>query len=344
MKPVKTRAGLLNAAANDPHGDHNIIMANDQEVGLLKRLGGAGVRNPQTGFLQFYPAGAMGGGSDPGGDRNGPMGRGGEGMGHGDPGRGGGRSNDAGFSNGHAYGAGTTVGGMPNPNPYGANSPTGKALAAQGANVNAALQSQHDYVNASQAFANRSFGDKLIGALAGMIPGLGTQKPTLGQPNSYVGGTYHNTLNPAGLAGGALGIASGIPGLGTLGEQAFGRTYNALGGNNYSFGGPGVDPQTGQSTGSSWSGGNTLGFGGQNSPSNVSHVGQGAAGNPIANAINQNQIGQQAALAASTGQSGSVGGVPGGIGLLGMQQAPQSGMVAPGYGYSLPGYGYLAWR
>lgn len=336
-KPVK---GLLRQTLqNDPHGDTTALQMNPQEAnmvaGLLKQMGGAGVRNPKTGLLQFYEdAGGEGG-------HGGPVGQGG----HNDIGHNGGGGNGGGSnSSGGGWATGTTVGGMPNPNPYGANSPTGKALAAQGANVNAALQSQHDYVNASQAFANRSFGDKLLGALAGMIPGIGTQKPTLGQPNSYAGGTYHNIGNPAGAIGGALGIASGIPGLGTLGEQAFGRAYNAFGGNNYSFGGPGVDPQTGQSTGSSWSGGNAIGFGGQNSPANVNPPGMGANSNPVANAINQNQTGQQAALAASTGQAGSVGSTPAGLGLLGMQQAPQSGMVAPGYGYSLPGYGYLAWR
>lgn len=265
-------------ASNGRGGDDMIAHIQASDIPVLLAAGKAGTVNPRDHLLEFYPAGAMGGGSDPGGDRGGYAGRSGGGMGNGDPGKGGSPSNDAGFSNGHTYSGGTTVGGMPNPDPYGLKSPTAQALTRQGMpNVPAAMESQHNYVRASQAYANRTGLQKLGDILAGMFPGVSTAAPALANPSTYAGGTYHQSFNPAGAIGAVLGAASGAMGASTLGEQAFGRVYNALGGNNYSFGGGGVDPQTGESTSGWGPSGTGFGFGGGTSHSS------GAPGNPGSN-------------------------------------------------------------
>lgn len=264
MSAVKQK--LAKILANEPHGDHIGIMINRHEaqtiIPQLRAMGGADVVNPQTGMHQFYEdAGGEGG-------HGGPVGQGG----HNDLGgsnRSGGNGGNAGSGRNGGYATGTTVGGMPNPNPYGPNSPTSKALQAQGVspdNAARALQSQHDYVNASQGYANRTGMQKLGDMLAGLLPGVNTTKPTLSNPSTYAQGTYHQSLNPAAAAAAVAGFATGIPGASTLGEQLIGRGYNALGGNNYSFGGGGIDPQTGQAT-SGWGGtGPGFGFGGGSAP------------------------------------------------------------------------------
>jgi len=259
------RQKLAKILANDPHGDTVALQMNPREAAvvrpILRSMGGADVPNQRTGMHQFYDTGPGGSG--------GPSGNGAQGGSRGDH-TGAGNANGGGGNGGRSdrgggFATGTTVGGMPNPDPYGANSPTGKALAAHGldpAHVSAALGAQRAYVGASQAYAGRSGLQKAMDALAGLVPGVSTTKPNLNDPTTYAGGAYHQDFNPAGAAAAVAGFASGIPGASTLGELAAGKAYNAFGGNDYSFGGGGIDPQTGQST-SGWHGGGTgLGFGG----------------------------------------------------------------------------------
>lgn len=60
-------------------------------------------------------------------------------------------------------------------------------------------------------------------------------------------------------------------------------------------------------------------------------------------ATDVNQAQQQAALAASRGQVGSIPTSIPSLGLLGQFQQPQQQWTVPGYGFQTPGYGYLQW-
>jgi hypothetical protein len=99
MKPVKKQ--INQALQNDPHGDTVALQMNPQEAqataAFLKLMGGAGVRNPKTGLLQFYEdaggEGGHGGGAGQGGHNDLGGGRG-NGGGAGGGGRGGQMSPD----------------------------------------------------------------------------------------------------------------------------------------------------------------------------------------------------------------------------------------------------------
>lgn len=303
LKPHE-KAKLKRVVKNDPHGDTKLLQVNPREasvvVPLLRQMGGADVVNPKIGVRQFYdsgkgPSGDAGGGGSASGSGN--AGTGG-GIGGNGGGNGGGGGNDnrnrdrlgadpSANSPAHYSGGplasrggpamGTTIGGMFNKNPFGLNSPTAKALQRQGLSpekVQAALNAQKGYVDASKAYADRGFFDRLGDFLKGVIPGMRPSvKPNLAQPNTYANGMFHDQLNPAGVVGGLLGTATGYLGAGTFGDMALGGAYNAVGGGNYSFGGAGVDPQTGQSTGTGWTGGSLASSGSPASPSSSNHSG-----------------------------------------------------------------------
>jgi hypothetical protein len=113
-----TLAQAKQIARNDPHGDRNIVMVNDQEMAELKAEGGAGVTNKRTGLKQFYDTGPGGSG--------GPSGNGAQGGSRGDhtgagnanggrKGDNGGRSNSLGggrvTDSGTQFGGGMSTGG-----------------------------------------------------------------------------------------------------------------------------------------------------------------------------------------------------------------------------------------
>lgn len=81
------------------------------------------------------------------------------------------------------------------------------------------LETALSLASANNAYNNRSLGWKVADAVLG--PFLDVKKPTLGQPQSYSGGTFHTATNPGGVLGSAASVLSGVPMLGFLGSSAY---------------------------------------------------------------------------------------------------------------------------
>jgi hypothetical protein len=206
-------------------GDTMVAHINPAEALMLRRAGGSGTINPRTGLPEFMDAEGAGGagnnavgsaGNHVGGQASGGYG-GGQGAGNAGTGlRGPLGEGGLPVHTGAAWAAGDPG--------YGGTRPS----AAGGVGTN--------YASASAQYANRSFGDKLLGALLGLIPGLSyAERPIPGQAWTSAGGTWHSGFNPGQAAGSLAGLMA--PGAGLLGSWLGGAAYHALGGQDIALGG-----------------------------------------------------------------------------------------------------------
>jgi hypothetical protein len=307
MKPVKPSRGLLRNIANDPHGDTVVLQMNPPEAvaatGLLKSMGGAGVRNPRTGWLQFYSDSSHEHGAAVDHDRPGPVGGGGN-QGGGNGGAGPQMSSDAlrgwgaggtGAQISHAA-AGSFDAGIHSPNPHESFGYTSGQAPSFG-----------------QSAAR--FGLGLLGATYNPNS-INVQHPMAGTQESYDSGS----IDPVAMGLAAAGMMSPI---GTIAGLGY-KVANMAG----IYG-----PQIG------FTNAPTVGGASQPGTQMAGHTGMDNGSDPLQAALGQNLQQQQGALAAASGQAGSIPT----MGLLNGYQRPYSGQTAPGYGYQVPGYGYLRW-
>jgi hypothetical protein len=206
-------------------GDTMIAHLNPAEALMLKRAGGSGTINPRTGLPEFMDAaGANGAGNNAVGSAGNHVGG----------------AASGGYGGGQGAGnAGTGLRGPLGEGGFPAH--TGAAWAAGdpgygGVRPGAAGGVGTNYAGASAQYANRSFGDKLLGALLGLIPGVNyAERPIPGQAWTSAAGTWHSGFNPGEAAGSLLGLAA--PGAGLLGSYLGGLGYHALGGQDVPLGG-----------------------------------------------------------------------------------------------------------
>lgn len=204
-------------ASRGRFGDRILAHLSLPEANLLARLGGAATRNPQTGLLEFYgisggdtradpgapgggnSAGAVGGGGNAGGGiRGGDV--------RADPGSFGGGTSDPAYGGSGAVGADYTGG-------------SGYAShAAYHDQVVNALAKMADYENLGNTplenfgnFLARALGFNEISPYAGIQQAFAAGKPVANQADWG--------FDPAGLIGGAIGTALGVPGLGLAADM-----------------------------------------------------------------------------------------------------------------------------
>jgi hypothetical protein len=230
MLPAPKLKAAVREAAHRGRGDDTLIAhINPREAALLKRLGGAGTRNPETGALEFFdPRGAGG------------VGRNSDAQ----------RAADArtaagwGGSGGDAPSFGRTLPGAAPAAPapgtkvlpgftHTKQSPNGGQIVGFSGGhavvgpTDAEAKQQRDIIGAWQDWNGRSFGRKVLDFAAG--PFLNDNMPNLDDPNTYHGGVYHTSTNPLGVAaslvGGALMPGAGIP-LGAIGSAIGPEVYH----------------------------------------------------------------------------------------------------------------------
>lgn len=337
-------------------GDTDIVHVNPKEIGLLKKMGGAGTRNPKTGLLEFTlndrqdsatRAGGMGGGhgGSGGGGRSGGGGGGGSGgMSGADMDR---MILGTGPMAPSAPGGPTISRGNPSRGPrpntgdrWGTNAPENPMDPD-------VAKAHQDYNNAADAYSNSGFADWMRRRAVNLIPGFSQAAPNWEIPSTYYGGTYHDTWSPFAAA---ASIAGGfaVPGGGIPADLAAQGASDLLHGPQYTFGGgggwgpttsestPGVGPdgltdkeRGGPYGGSSNSASSGGGLGGTNGGGNSS-------GGHLTNLaqVNQPVSGNSSAPVAV--------GTPTPTTQPNYQQILASlQQITPGYSVNLPGYKYL---
>jgi len=314
MKPVKKQ--LKQTLQNDPHGDTTALQMNPQEASLvsqiLKQLGGAGVQNPKTGLLQYYPRGAEPGG---GGDVNGPAGRSGDGIG------GGGRGNGS-FGGSSAGGMGGQFGGVSS-NP-GANNAISGHIGPNGIGDRSGDNPGQNAANLTSRFDSfHTQQNSLLGRLLAHI-GIGALDPSTTNavdPNTQT--TADWGMHPLKTAAFLAGFAPGPIGLAaTAANIGMGLTGYDGPQINFSHMGPGTPSVPGQN---------------QGTQSNGQMAGNGSYGGTLGNVASQTEQAAAPVNASAPTQSAVAH-------LLQQYMAPkQLNQQIPGlmdYNQWAPGYSY----
>jgi hypothetical protein len=281
LRSAPTRRALARALAAEGRGGDTVLAHIDpREARLLRALGGAGTRNPKTGLPEFH-GGGMGGAADQ-------------------------DINDHDFSGGADRGTGLR----------GPTDGTGQLASHTGATgpaggVNGSAVGAHwggvgsDYESAFSQRRNLSPEDSILNALGHVIPGLHyASEPVPGYGPSYAGGTWHTGWSPAEAIGSIAGMASGVPGLGTVGGFAGDQLAQAMGWHDVMLGGPG---------------------------SGLAGQGGSFAGRDIGAAGNAGNHGNWGGLGGLGGAASASQGQPGGAGAAGssLPAAPAAAAAAP---------------
>ncbi len=195
-------------------GDNQLVHVGPREIQMLLRAGGAGTRNPKTGLLEFYGAGA-------GADEGGPGSMAGEG----------GASSDA-----DSAGHGGNYGGRGGSDSGGGGSPMGGAsgdynstsqLARRDPITNAALQNQS--MKPENGWGT-GWGPGIGAWLGHNLLGLGYMDPTKMNQHALATGKVPSTVPDTGIdvVSDVLGLAGGFvaPGVGTALTQGLSLAKN----------------------------------------------------------------------------------------------------------------------
>lgn len=281
-------------------GDSMIAHINPAEAAMLRQAGGSGTINPRTGLLQFDPTGGSNaGGAGHAGDSGNNGGRGGGGSGTIGGGVGTGNRGPLGQGDAPIHTAGTS-------------SPLGGAPTGDYAGVGSTYQ------GANSSYANRSFGDQALGLALGMIPGFHYGvKPNPQDPATYAGGTWHSGFNPGGAIGGIAGMATGMPGAGTI-AGLIGDAISPT----ISFGSHAVTPgEAAIGINGGWMGGHSLGMGMGQGGNSLGHNGANGGGQ---------HDGSVGAIAGALGGNGGGSGQPGSPAQPGQPATTPTGLPVPG--------------
>lgn len=343
---AKAPAALKRSVRNDPHGDTMLVQISPQEGALLQHLGGAGVRNPRTGLLQFYAGGATAAGNNAAHEAVHNSYGGGSSSGNGGS-HGGGMSQaqaNAIMGMGGAAAAPSAPGPAPtfSRNLSGPTGPRPGTADRWGTTIeqNPDIQQQQtQYNSAANALQNRSFGDFLGDRALDLIPGFHQVTPDWTKPSTYAGGQYHDAWSPLSAVMGAGGAFLG-PGGGLVGGELGTGLTTAIGLPDYKFGsGGGWNPsnanpiqsamgQNPNPSGMPSSQQTAQNQGRQNSAADhlqqLAQLNTGIPGNPAA------PVNSGTATAAATGLPG-----PNYSQMMARMQP-----ITPNYGVQLPGYQY----